>query len=119
MKSIADYLIKKVQICQKCIQVLPSSAPSESNLFNTDSFLQNLLHKMVRNIIQQTIEIIKNDCNFTYLYNEHVDHAFHLKESLIRNFVYLRISYFIKFYNQDIAKRNNTCKKRLVFIIHT
>ena len=89
---------------------------SESNLFNTDSFLLNLLHEMEtvfltqmkilltkRNIIQQIIEIIKNDCNFTYLYNEHIDHAFQLKEILIRNFVYMRISYFRKFYNRDMA----------------
>ena len=75
-----------------------SLTPSESNLFNTDSFLLNLLHEMEiffltqmkilltkRNIIQQIIEIIKRDYNFTYLYNEHVDNAFHLKESLIRN----------------------------------
>ena len=70
------------------------------------------------NIIQQIIELIKNDCNFTYLYNEHVDHAFHLKEILIRNFVYMRLSYFIKFYNRDMAPRNKTCKKKLASIIH-
>ena len=35
LKSIADYLIKKVPICQKCIQVLSSLTPSESNLLNT------------------------------------------------------------------------------------
>ena len=46
LKSVADYLIKKVPICQKCIQVLSSLTPSESNLFNTDSFLLNLLHEM-------------------------------------------------------------------------
>ena len=46
LKSIVDYLIKKVQNCQKSIQVLSSLTPSESNLFNTDSFLQNLLHEM-------------------------------------------------------------------------
>ena len=71
-----------------------------------------------RNIKQQIIELIKNDCNFTYLYNEHVDHAFHLKESLTRNFVYMRISYFIKFYNQDMAPQNKTCKKKLARNIH-
>ena len=73
LKSIADYLINKFQICQKCIQVLSSLTLSKSNLFNTDSFLQNLLHEMKtvflkqmkilltkQNIIQQIIEIIKN-----------------------------------------------------------
>ena len=71
-----------------------------------------------RNIIQQIIEIKKSDCNFTYLYNEHTDHAFQLKESLIRNFVCMRISYFIKFYNRDMAPQNKTCKKMLARIIH-
>ena len=64
-----------------------------------------------RNFIQQIIEIIKNNCNFTCLYNEHVGYAFHLKESLIRNFVYMRISYFIKFYNRYMAPQNKTKNK--------
>ena len=71
-----------------------------------------------RNIIREIIKIVKNDCNITYLFNEHVDHAFHLKESLIRNFVYMRISYFVKFNNRDMAPRNKTCKKKLARIIH-
>ena len=71
-----------------------------------------------RNIIQQIIEIIKNGCNITCLYNEYVDHVFHLKESLIRNFVYMRISYFKKFNNRGMAPRNKTCKKKLARIIH-
>ena len=73
-------------------------------------FLTQMEILLTKRNIQQIIEIIKNDRNFTYLYNEHVDHAFQLKESLIRNFVYMRISYFIKFYNRDMASRNKTTK---------
>ena len=66
-------------------------------------FLTQMKIFLTKRNIKQIIEIIKSDCNFTYLYNEHVDHAFYLKESLIRNFVCMRISYFIKFYNRDMA----------------
>lgn len=68
--------------------------------------------------IQQVINEIKNHCNFRFLFDEHVDHAFLLKESLIRNFVIMRMSYFIRFYDRDIQPRNKACKKKLARIIH-
>ena len=124
LKSIADYLIKKVQICQKCVQVLSSVTSSGDNLFNllqdmeTVFIIQIKILLTKRNIIQQVINEIKNHCNFRFIFDEHVDHAILLKESLVRNFVIMRMSYFIRFYNRDIQPRNKACKKKLARIIH-
>jgi len=148
LSYIAGWLIRKSRLCNECEATLciPENSlmshhssfieakkyTSDSKLLQPTSLVQSLVHEMevifqqniknclegVAGIAQMIMNTINNQCNFSFLFSLHAEHALHLQDSLVRNFVITRIYYYVKFYNRELSPRNKKNEKKMARVIH-
>ena len=84
--------------------------------FVFESHISELLG--IENCAQILMNKVREQCDFSYLYTCHAEHAIHLESNLIKLFVETRMFYHVKFFNRDVCPRNKKCNKKMARIIH-
>lgn len=69
-------------------------------------------------IAQTMMNTINQQCNFSFLFLLHAEHALHLQDSLVRKFVITRIHYYVKFYNRELSPRNKKNDTKMARVLH-